>query len=179
MDFAFPIFAFLFLPALAVGLTVAGTAVGVWSAIAAANAEKKRQKQLEQIARYNAAVARRNATIEEMRAGAEAERIRRKNLLILGSQRAAFLKSGVELAGTPEDVIYDSQLEGELDAWAVLYSGAMSSYAMKTRAQQSEMEARAHAQAAGSAMTAGYLRAGGTLLSGAKEVVDIIGKIKK
>ena len=65
-----------------------------------------------------------NAQAAQDAAALEAGQVRRRNLLRLGTQRANAAKSGVLISDSPADVIYDTAIQGELEAQSVLYSGA-------------------------------------------------------
>jgi hypothetical protein len=70
-----------------------------------------------------AQIAERQATAQLQQAQTEALAIRRNNERVRGTQRVAFLKSGVTLSGSAQDVIYDSAIEGELEALNATYKG--------------------------------------------------------
>lgn len=79
---------------------------------------------------HNAAVAAENAAISQReQAKYNAEKIRQRNRRLLGQQTAGYAKAGVDLAGSPEDVIYDSALQGEMDALMAIYTGDMAAHA--------------------------------------------------
>lgn len=88
-------------------------------------------------ARYDAAVAKNTGIVYENAAIAsmqdakrarhesqyEADRIRDRNKRLRGAQVVRVAKSGIMLEGSPSDVIYDSAVQGELDALAAEYIG--------------------------------------------------------
>lgn len=137
---------------------MAGTGVAVASSIEQAEAAEKAGK-------YNEAVAENNAQAAADQARFESERIRKRNMIILGRQKAAIAKSGILDAGSTIDVFMDSATEGELDRLAALYGGDV-------RAGYYQSQGKL-ARAEGDAMKrAGYYRAGGTLLSGIGAAAD-------
>lgn len=73
-----------------------------------------------------AQIAEKQATASLQQAQSEALAIRRQNERVRGTQRVAFLKSGVTLSGSAQDVIYDSAIEGELEALAIEYKGKVA-----------------------------------------------------
>ena len=154
-----------FIPMFATGAEVAifaalaSTAVGVYSSMAQADAQ-------EDAARYNAAVAENDANAAAQQSQYEAQRIRDRNRRILASQRANQAKSGLALTGSFSDVQLDSAIQGEMDALAAIYTGQINAGSAEARAQLSRMEGRA-------AKRAGYLGAGGSLLTGASGVASI------
>lgn len=77
----------------------------------------------EQQGEQQATIAQHQATAQLEQAHAEAMSIRRENERVGGTQRTSFLKSGVLLSGSAQDVIYDSAIEGELEALNAEYRG--------------------------------------------------------
>lgn len=131
---------------------LAGGAIGAVSSIQQGEAAEKS-------AQFNAAVERNNAQIATDQARYQADRVRRRNLLLLGTQRAGYAKAGVTSGGTPEDVMFDSSTEGELDALAALYSGRVNSASLAARARLTESEGA-------NLKSASQISAGASLLGG-------------
>ena len=148
-----------------VAIAAVGTGVATYSAIAQGQAASA-------AAKYNAAVARNNALAAEQQSTIDADRIRKRNRLLFGHQEAAAAKSGMDLSGSIDDVIYDSSVQGEMDRLAALYTGKVSANAQEARATLSDYEAR-------NAKTASYWGAGGTLLSGSGQVAGAYGNYLK
>ena len=139
-------------------LAAAGAAAGAVSSVQAGKRE-------EAAGKYNAAVGRNNALNAQRAAQFEASRIEKRNRLILGKQRAAYLKSGVDLSGSAEDVILDSMTEGELDILAAKYEGLTASQSFESRARLAEFEGS-------QARQAGNVAAVGSILSGASRATN-------
>lgn len=129
---------------------VSAVAGGVVSAIG----QKQQGEAANQAAKYNAAVAQNEAIMAQNAAAAEARQIRRRNMLRLGAQRAAIGKSGVSLdAGSSfDDVIFDSSIQGELEAQSVLYAGLVRSRSQMAAGAMSLYEGRQAKRAAGIGM---------------------------
>ena len=127
-----------FLPAMSI-VSAVGTGLSVISSIQSGKAEAK-------AAQYNAESARREAQARETAQRTAAQRQ-------LGSIRAGVSKSGATMAGTPLAVLSESASNAEIDALNTRYSG---------QREASLYEARGR-----NAKTAGYLRAGTSLLSSA------------
>lgn len=138
-----------------VALAVVGGIVGAIGALAQADAQSK-------AAQYNAQVAERNATAARAQAVSEGIDTVANNRRKLSSIRAAIGASGVDIAGSPLDVIGDSAIEGSLDVARVKYKGEVRAAGYDANAQLSRMEAS-------SAKTAGYFNAAGKLLGGFQE----------
>jgi hypothetical protein len=73
-----------------------------------------------------AQISQRQATASLQQAQTEALAIRRQNDRVRGTQRVSFLKSGVTLSGSAQDVMYDSAIEGELEALSAEYKGKVA-----------------------------------------------------
>lgn len=116
--------------------SAAGTAVSMVGQAEAADAQKK-------AADYNAQVAQNNAIAAQQESAYEAARIRDKNRRVLASATAAQAKNGVVLSGSSSDVLYDSSVQGELDAMAALYTGKVSSNAAMAESRLQKMKADA------------------------------------
>ena len=127
-----------FLPAMSI-VSAVGTGLSVISSIQSGKAEAK-------AAQYNADTARAEAQSRETAQRTAAQRQ-------LGSIRAGVSKSGATMAGTPLAVLSESAANAEIDALNTRYSG---------QREASLYEARGR-----NAKTAGYLRAGTSLLSSA------------
>jgi len=141
----------------AVTVAVVAAGVGTYSAIQAAKAEEDANKFQKKLASTQAAQA-------NLQAQAEADRIKRRNRIYRGRQDTIVSKSGVNLSGSALDVIFDSQVQGELDVLTALYTGKISQDVQLARAQQAGF-------AAETARTQGLLTASGTALSGAGSAV--------
>lgn len=142
------------IPWIGLALTAVGTGVAVAG-------QQEQAAAQEKAAEYNAAVAENNATAQKQAAQYEADKLRKRQLILMGKQKAAFAKSGVESGFG--DVFYDSALEGELDRLAVLYSGNVAAANQRAGAELYRAEGR-------NAKTSGMYRSAGTLLTGAGQM---------
>lgn len=152
------------------GLAAAASAVsgviGALGAIQAANAQAA-------AAEYNAKIQERNAIIADQnrKQAVETSEIaatdkRRDNRRVLAAMRAAYGTSGLDLAGSPLDVLEDTAVEQELDVQRIRYEGrarsregAIQMLGLREDATLSRMEGKA-------AKTAGYIGAAGQLVGG-------------
>ena len=116
-----------------------GTGISVIGAIQGGKAEAK-------AAQYNADTARAEAQSRETAQRVQAQRQ-------LGSIRAGVSKSGATMAGTPLAVLSESAANAEIDALNTRYSGQREAALYEARGRN--------------AKTAGYMRAGTSLLSSA------------
>lgn len=152
---------------LSIGGTVLG-AVGTYQSMQASAAS----------AEYNARIAERDivvtdqnrkATLEQARLDAEDKR--RENKRVMASIRASYGASGVELAGSPLDVLTDTATEQETDARRIEYEGqirgregALQMLGLSESSTLSRAEARNYRRGA-------PLAALGTGLSGAGDIL--------
>ena len=128
-----------FLPAISTVLSTVGTVASVMGAIQGGKAEGA-------AADFNAASATQEAQARENAQRAQAQRQ-------LGTIRAGVSKSGATMEGTPLAVLSESAANAEIDALNTRYSGQRESALYTARGQN--------------ARTAGYMRAGTSLLSSA------------
>ena len=101
---------------------------------------------------YNAKVARMNAEIARQQGIAAVEAQQRQAARAMGSMRAAYGASGVQMEGSPVDVLVDSARNAELDRLTVQYN-----YALK--AVGYEAESKLDLLGAKSARTSSYFKA--------------------
>lgn len=136
-----------------------GTALIVFSTLFTAGSALYQGQQAKKQADYNASVAEADAAAAKQKAEYDEKMHRERVRRLLSSQRAAYGKSGVDLAGSPLLMLQDTAKEGELDALAIRYGGDVEASRNRSEANLLRMQGRA-------ARTSGYLQAGGTLLSG-------------
>lgn len=110
-------------------------------------------------AKYNAAVAERNAVISRQQAAANEAAQRRDAFRAMGRIRAGYGAAGVATEGTPLDVLEDSAAEAELDALNIRYKGEIAAMGYESEAQLQKTRAK-------SALVTGVFNAGSALLSG-------------
>lgn len=131
---------------------VAAAGVSAYGAIAQGQAA-------EEAAEYNAKINENAAQAASFQAQAEAEQVRRRNVAILGRQKALLSKGGVTLSGSAEDLIYDSMVQGEFNRLSAEYGGNVQASYYQSRARLGLAEGR-------NARTAGYYGAASAVLSG-------------
>jgi hypothetical protein len=107
-------------------LIIAAATAVVGAGVSAYGMYQQGQSQKE-MAKYNQKIATNNAIASKQQANYDANRIRDRNRRIRSNQATSFLKSGVTLEGSAQDVLYDSSLEGEMDALSAVYKGKVSS----------------------------------------------------
>jgi len=159
-------------------------------------------KQSEQIAAYNAAVLENEAIASEQQAQYEADKSRRDAARLRGEQTALYGFAGVQMTGTPLVIEADSEFMAEANEANLLHLGSVNAYKSRSQATlqtyQAGVEAgRYRSQAdetirqgtiasqalmseaeisqfqAGETRTAGYVKAGTTILSGAGKLGDV------
>lgn len=178
--------------AVAPALMVAAAVVSAAGAMASANAAKGQAEAQAKAAEYQQQVQMRNQQIADQnrivalqQGEIDAEDQRRENRRMLSSIRTAYGASGLQMAGSPLDVLEDSAAEGELDAQRKQFEGrvrgresALQMLEAGDQAVLSGLEASAARARAKSAMTIGYLNAGASLLGGASQASYMAGKGK-
>ena len=157
-----------------VAAAAAGTAVSIKAQSDAADAAEKTGK-------FNAAVESNNALAASQAAAFDARQIRRRNLLRLGSQRAIAGKSGVDLTagGSIDDVIFDSAVQGEIEAQSAEYAGKVRASGYQARGALSLFEGQ-NAAANKGLLIAGTAVSGiGQTASAASSAYNQYNKVKK
>lgn len=139
-------------PIVIAAIAVAGAAVSAVGAI-------KQGQAAEAAANYNAAVAENNGKMAIDQASLQEDQQRRQSRAQLGQMRAQYAASGIQLEGTPMDVLEMSARDAELDALTIRYGGQMRALGYKNDAALSRFEGSTAASNAN-------WKAGGTMLQG-------------
>ena len=140
------------MPALAIPLIVAGTAVSAGAAVYSGVQQKK-------AADYNAKMSEQNAKAIDVQTREAIRRQREQNRAILSAQRASALTSGVAETGSTLLVAMENARNLERNVTDIATQGNAQQYAALNQATLSRMQGS-------SAMTSGVLQGTGTLLSG-------------
>lgn len=147
-------------------LLAAGTAISAVGAIQSANAQSAAFDREAQIADRNKILADQDRQLAVRTAQIAAEDKNRENRRRLADLRASMGASGLEMAGSPIDLLADTSLEMALDTKRIEFEG-------KVRNREGVIEMLNFGdQAAGARMSSksarrsGYYSAGGALLSG-------------
>lgn len=112
------------------------------------------------LAHYNAQVAEQNAAAAQRQAEADAARQDRQVRQQLAKRRTAYASAGVDLAGSPLDLLENIAMEGKLDVLGIRQRGL-------AQARQYSIAASSDRFKAGAALEEGLLGAGQQLASGA------------
>lgn len=151
---------------LAAVATVASGAISAIGAIQSANAQAAAAEYNAKIDQRNAAIADANRKTIQQQTEFDVEDKRRENARTLASIRAAYGTSGLDLAGSPLDVIEDTALELNTDLQRVDYEGRMKARDAAMQSQTSRESSVLHKMEAKSAKTAGIISAFGYFTSG-------------
>jgi len=141
------------MPALAIPLIVAGTAVSAGAAVYSGIQQKR-------AADYNAKMSEQNAKAIDVQTREAIRRQREQNRAILSAQRASALTSGVAETGSTLLVAMENARNLERNVTDIATQGNAQRYAAMNQATLSRFQGNA-------AMTSGILEGTGTLLSGA------------
>lgn len=129
----------------------------IGAAIAAAGAIKKGQSAKKK-GEYDAKVLERDAAVARDQANAVSLRQQRAARKIMGSMRAAYGAAGVTVEGSPLDVLEESAGQAELDRLTIQYNAELKATGAIDGAALSIILGK-------EAEKAGYMEAGGTLMS--------------
>lgn len=135
---------------MAMALGILGGVVSAVGSLASASAQAN-------AAKFNAQVAKQNRVAVLEQTFTEVEDQRAKNRKMLGAMRAAYGANGLEMNGSPLDVVSDTTTEMEYDVAKTKYIGKMKAVGYANQAKLYEAEAK-------SAKTAGFIGAASGLL---------------
>jgi hypothetical protein len=139
-----------------------GTAASVAGSISSGIAQS-------QAANYNAEVDRNNAIQAQQAADQQAVVTQQQTQSKIGQQKVDYAASGVDVGtGTPLDVMNDTATKGKLDALTLRYGGQVQGLRDTSAATLAQYQGY-------SALTAGALNAGSTLLTGAGRTLNAAG----
>lgn len=117
-------------------------------------------------AEYNAAIAERNAVMSQQQAAVEEQKQRNLSYKRLSAVRAGYGAAGVQIEGSPLDVLEESAASAELDALTIRHGGEVRATAFRQEAALERMRGRSETRA-------GYLGAAGTLLTGGGQIWNL------
>jgi hypothetical protein len=135
-------------------------AQGVTGAISAIMGAQARSAQ----AQYNAEIAKRNEQLALQSTASQIEDKQREQRRQIGSIRAAYGASGLELAGSPLDVLEDTATEQQYDLAKVEHTGRMKALGYKDQQNQFEAQASNELAAAPIAALGSIFSAGSSLM---------------
>jgi hypothetical protein len=152
-------------------MSIASTAMSVYSAVSGAKGEQGQAK-------YNAAVARNNALSAEYQAqdaisrgNKAAEDHSRKVAALSGTQRASMAARGLDLSeGTPVDILTDTELFGTYDTNTIKDNAAKEAWGARSAASNYRGQAGQYDTQANNISP--MMAAGGSLMSGAASIAD-------
>lgn len=147
------------------GLEIAAALATVASGVVSAAGAMSAGKAQANAANYEAQLADRNAKIARNQAEAEQEDQRRENIRQRGAIRAAYGASGIEMAGSPLDVLSDTALEQELDVARIGYRGELKAIGEADKAEMARVSASNAKQAGAIGAISAITKTGASLLS--------------
>lgn len=147
-------------------LSIGGGILSAIGTIQQANAAAAAQNYNAEIAERDAFVAEQNRQLIRRQAQIDAEDKRRENRRVMASIRTSYGASGLELAGSPLDVLEDTALEQELDVARIEYEGEIRAREGSLEALGLRETATLNRMGADASSKAGRIGAGAALLSG-------------
>lgn len=156
-----------------VGLMAAGTAVSTVGAIAGAKAQSNQLKSQAYADEYNAQVLKGNAEVANAEANQREELLRRQFGQVQGEAIAGVAQSGTAMEGSNLDLLRQNAVNAEMDALTIRYEGQQKARGLMAQSVLERYQARAGRAAARDTMSAGFLNAGASLLSGGAKAYGI------
>ena len=152
-------------------LAVAGTAAAVASAGVGAYAASESAAQQNAAAKFNARVAENNALAERNAALLESDRAREEGQVLRAKQRALIGASGVDESGSPLAVLIETAQQAEREAEIIKYGGEIG-------ARGQENASKLYGFTGKSALRAGRIQTGSTLLTAVPNAITTYRNIK-
>lgn len=154
------------LSTLAAVASVASGVIGAVGAMQQANAQQAAAEYNAKVQDRNAVIAGQNRQLAIQTADIAAQDKDRENRRVIHAMRAAYGTSGLELAGSPLDVLEDTALEQSVDVQRTKYEGyvraregAIQVLGLREDATLKRMEGKA-------AKSAGYIGAAASVVGG-------------
>lgn len=113
---------------------------------------------------YNAKVEGVRAQEAEQEAGAEAQQVAQDNARKLAAAQAAYGAAGVQMQGTPLEVMHDLATQGELSRQLTLYQGSVQANADRQQGALDQQQAQM-------ALAGGFQEGSNTLLTGYTKLI--------
>lgn len=157
-------------------LLAIGTGLQVMGAIQQASAESAAAKRQAQIDERNRVLADQDRQLAIRTAQIAAEDKTRENRRRLADLRANLGASGLEMAGSPLDLLEDTSIEMALDTRRTEFEGYVRGREGAIEMQNYADSAAANRARAKSAKTAGYMSAGAALLTGGAQTASAYDK---
>lgn len=152
---------------------VAGAGVSAYGSVQGGYAAKDAATYQAAVAKNNAIIAEQNAKHAEAAGAAQAEAISLKGRAVGGQIKAAQAASGIDVnSGSALDVQEGSREQSSLDTMTTMDNALLQAYGYRTQATGFEAQSELDKASGSQAVTAGYLKAGGGLLSTAGSVAS-------
>lgn len=161
------------LPAVAIAASIGSGLISAVGAIGSANAQSAAQEQQAQIAERNKILADQDRQMAIRTSQIAQDDAAREHRRQLSSIRAAYGSSGVELSGSPLEVLQDTSIEMALDERRIGYEGQVKSREGTVKMLGLQEEANSARSAAKYTKKAGMMSATSSFLSGVGSATDM------
>lgn len=152
-------------------LAVAATAVSAIGAVEGGVASKNAADYQSAVASNNSTIAQQNATYAMESGEAQAANQSRKGAAQVGKMKTSIAANGVDVnSGSAVDVVAGQRETNQLDTETVLNNSELQAYGYRTQATNFQAQSQLDTMQGEQAEEAGYLKAGGDILSGASGV---------
>lgn len=152
---------------MAMYVMVAAAAMQAIGSISRGQQQEAQYQAQAQANEYNAAIMRQRSETALSVSNQREEQVRRNAAFTMGKMRAGIAQSGLGMGGSNADIERQSSVMAELDALNVRYEGTLESKNLLSGANLEDSYAAANRRNAKAALSAGYLGAAGSALSGA------------
>jgi len=149
---------------------LAGGAISGISSISSGYAQSSAMKSQAEAARYNQAVAMQNAEAVRKAGEYEREKLQRKQAQLQGEAESNVGAAGVEMSGTPLDIMAENAYWAEKELIAQHYNTETQARRFMSQANYYGYEANRNMSMSRLPIVQGYMGAGSTLLGTAYKV---------
>lgn len=152
-------------------LAVAAAGVAAVGAVEGGIASKNAADYQSQVASNNATIAQQNATYAMESGEAQAANQSRKGAAQVGKMKTSIAANGVDVnSGSAVDVVAGQRETNQLDTETVLNNSELQAYGYRTQSTNFDAQSKLDTMQGDQAEEAGYLKAGGDILSAASGV---------
>lgn len=150
-------------------LGIVSAVVGAVGAIAQGSAAAADKRAQADASEYNAKVKEIQAVQVQDTTAAKVSNDSVKTRQKMAAVRAGSIQNGFETTGSIGDILRTVEVDGELEGLTSLYEGTVRAQGLRQGKVLDQMNADNARRGASNAMTAGFIGAGTTLLSGASK----------
>jgi len=126
-------------------LAAISAGANILSGVVGAKGANNAARAAQQVAEYNAQVAENEAILLQREKTAEEANLRRQSERLIGTQRVAVAKSGIQMSGSALQALADTYFNREKDVARIQYASSIQQVQKQSEADMMRAEGRAQA----------------------------------